>query len=173
MKAMIYTKPGNTDVLQIREIPKPIPNADQVLVKVKSSTLNILDYERFEGEKLSLFAHLTNIVQGSIGKPLGGEVSGIVTEVGANVTHIKKGEEVYGKTTGTFPIGGWAEYALLDKANVYQKPINLPFEEAAVIPIAAETALGAVCRGNIKSGQELLFINLHYMVLAPCNNTHL
>lgn len=156
MQAMIYTKPGKTDVLQIKEIPTPAPTDDQVLVNVKSSTLNILDYERFEGEKISLFGRLTDIFQGSVGKPLGGEISGIVTKVGKNVTHIKKGDEVYGKTLGKFPIGGWAEYALLDKSNVYQKPKNLSFEEAAVIPIAAETALGAVRRGNVKNGQEVM-----------------
>lgn len=156
MKAMVYTKAGGLDTLKIREIPNPVPNDNQVMVKVKASSLNILDYERFERDELSLSARLTNILQGSVGKPLGGEVSGIVVDVGKNIKHVKKGEMIYGKTLGTFPIGGWAEYALLDKGHVFHRPSNLSFEEAAVIPIAGETALGAVRRGKVKSGQQVM-----------------
>lgn len=158
MKAMVYTKAGSPDVLKIKDIPRPVPKKNQVLVDVRASTLNILDYERFETltDKISLMSKLTNIMQGCIGKPLGGEVAGVVVEVGENVKHVFKGDEVYGKTLGTFPIGGWAEYALLDMEQVHQKPINFTYEESAVLPIACEAALGAVQRGKVKQGQHVM-----------------
>ena len=93
MKAMVYTKTGGLDVLQIKEIVKPIPKDNQVLVKVKASTLNIIDYERFKtlSNKVPLFPRLINVVQGIVGNPLGGEVAGVVVEVGNS--KFQKGRE--------------------------------------------------------------------------------
>ena len=158
MKAMVYTRTGGLDVLQIREIPKPVPKKNQVLIAVKACALNIVDYERFMTltDKVHVFPRFINIVQGAIGKPLGGEVSGIVTEVGESITHVQKGDEVYGKTLGLFPLGGWAEFALLNQTQVYKKPISLSFEESAALPISGETALGAVRKAKITAGQQVM-----------------
>ena len=158
MKAMVYTKAGGLDVLQLREVERPVPRDDHVLVKVKAAALNIIDYERFKtlSDKVALFPRLINIVQGSVGHPLGGEISGIVVEVGKNITHVKEGDEVFGKTTGMFPKGGWAEYALTGEAHIERKPANFSFEEAAVIPVAFETALGSVRAGKVSAGQQVM-----------------
>jgi NADPH:quinone reductase-like Zn-dependent oxidoreductase len=158
MKAMIYTKAGGLDMLQIRDIPIPVPTDDQVLVKVKASSLNILDYDRFKNlnSHVTLMHRMSNLAQGSIGKPLGGEVAGIVSKTGKNIQHLEIGDEVYGKTLGQFPSGGWAEYAILDKSNIHQKPSILSFEESAVLPVAGETALGAVRKGKVKHGQQVM-----------------
>lgn len=155
---MIYTKTGGLDVLKIQNIPMPVPKDNQVLISVKACALNIGDYARFitKKNKIPLSTKITNILMGYKGKPLGAEVSGIVKKVGKNVTHVKVGDNVYGKTAGTAPAGGLAEYALLDSNRVYQKPENLSFEEACTISISFETALGAVRKANIKNGQEVM-----------------
>jgi NADPH:quinone reductase-like Zn-dependent oxidoreductase len=156
MKGVIYTKIGGLDVLKIREIEKPVPNDNQVLVSVKAVGLNIIDYNRFNTltDKVPLNTRFMNTIQGAVGKPLGGEVSGIIAEVGKNIKNVKIGDEVYGKTLGAFPKGGLAEYAILEQVNL--KPSNFSFEEAAVMPISGETALGAVRKAKIKQGQQVM-----------------
>lgn len=160
MKAIVYTHSGNCDVLKIKDIAEPVPNDNQVLVKVKASALNMIDYTRFtdtkENGKMTLFAHITDIAQNAVGKPLGGEISGIAVKVGRNVPSVKIGDEVYGVTLGAFPGGGWAEYALCNKNTVYAKPSALSFEEASAIPISGITALGAIRKANIQKGQKVL-----------------
>ncbi len=158
MKALIYTKIGGPETLKIMEVPKPTPNRNQVLIKVKACALNIADYERFKTltDEVPLSMRAMSIVMGLKGKPLGGEVSGIVTEVGDSVKHVKIGDEVYGQTTGAVSSGGMAEYALLDEKRVFRKPSNLSFEESSAICISFETALGAVRKTNISLGKEVM-----------------
>lgn len=158
MKAIIYTKAGGLDVLERKEIPIPEPNDNQVLIQVKAVALNVSEYERFRtlDDKVPLFIKFTNAAMGYTGKPLGAEISGVVVKTGKNITHVKCGDAVFGKTAGTAPAGGTAEYALMDKDRVFQKPKNLSFEQSASISISFETALGAVRRANIKSGQQVM-----------------
>lgn len=158
MKAMVYTRTGGLDVLEIKEIKKPIPNDNQVLIAVKAGALNISDYERFKtmNDKVSFSTKIMNAVMGFKGAPVGAEISGIVVEVGKNITCVKKGDSVYGKSAGFFPKGGFAQYALLDKERVYQKPENLSFEQASAISISFETALGAIRKAKIKTGQQVM-----------------
>ena len=158
MKAIVYTKVGSPDVLQILEINKPIPKANQVLICVKASAISNMEYMRFgtqiSGGKPPLFARIINIGLNATGKALGADVAGIVEEVGKNITSVKKGDEVFGMTTGF--IGGWAEYAVLDEKSLYLKPKSLSFEEAGAMPTGGITALGAVKAAKIKTGQEVL-----------------
>lgn len=158
MKAMVYTKNAGLDALQIKEIKKPIPKDNQVLIAVKAGALSITDYERFKtlSDKISLSMKITSTLMGFVGSPIGAEISGVVMEVGKNITHVKKGDFVFGKSAGFFPKGGFAEYALLDKERVYQKPENLSFEQASAISISFETALGAVRKANIKKGENVM-----------------
>lgn len=158
MKAVIYTKTGGLDVIKIKEIKMPKPNHNQVLIKVKACALNISDYQRFETKKgkFPLSTRITNRIMGYVGKPFGAEVSGIVTMVGKNVKNVKVGDQVFGKTQGTSPVGGLAEYALMDKDRVCIKPNNFSFEEASTVSISFETALGAVRKANIKPGQNVM-----------------
>ena len=158
MKAMIYTKTGNLEVIKQQSVKMPLPNDDQVLVEVKACALNISDYQRFQTKngKIPVSTYITNKLMGYVGKPLGAEISGIVVKTGKNVTHVKKGDAVFGKTAGNSPVGGIAEYAIMDADRVCLKPDNYSFEEASAVSISFETALGAVRKANIKSGQKVM-----------------
>lgn len=158
MKAMVYTREGGLDVLQIRELPKPSPTSRQVLIAVKAGALNVTDCERFKtlSDKVPLSMRLMNRALGFVGKPIGAEISGIVVETGAEVAHVKVGDQVFGKVAGFAPAGGFAEYALMDRERVNAKPSNLSFEQAAAVSISFETALAATRRAKVASGQDVL-----------------
>jgi NADPH:quinone reductase-like Zn-dependent oxidoreductase len=151
MKAVVYTDYGPPDVLEIRDIKKPVPNDDQVLIKVRAASINPLDWHFMEGTPY--------IMRLGVGlrKPkdprLGVDMSGQVEAVGKNVTQFKPGDEVFGGRNGAF-----AEYvcARADRAIVL-KPANMTFEQAASVPIAAITALqGLRDKGKIQPGQKVL-----------------
>ena len=151
MKAVVYTNYGSPDVLEIRDIKKPVPNDDQVLIKVRAASVNPLDWHFIEGTPY--------IMRLGVGlrKPkdprLGVDLAGQVEAVGKNVTQFKPGDEVFGARTGAF-----AEYvcARADKA-VVLKPANLTFEQAASVGIAGVTALqGLRDKGHVQPGQKVL-----------------
>ena len=148
MKGLIYTKDG---LFEVREVKKPMPKANQVLIKVKSSAITNMEYMRFGGGALP---RVLNMVSKATGKTLGIEVAGIVEEVGKNVTKFKQGDEVFGLTSGMR--GGWAEYAIANEKEVFLKPSTLSFEQAGAIPVGGITALGAVRAAKIKQGQDVL-----------------
>ena len=158
MKAMIYTKTGGLEVVKEKSVDIPVPGDDQVLIEVKACALNVSDYQRFQTKngKIPVSTALTNKMMGYIGKPLGAEISGVVVKTGKNVTHVKTGDAVFGKTAGSAPAGGVAELALMDKDRVYKKPENFSFEEAATVSISFETALGAVRKANIRPGKKVM-----------------
>lgn len=158
MKAVIYTKTGGLDVIKQESVQIPVLKDDQVLVKVKACALNIGDYQRFETKngKIPISTYITNKMMGYVGKPLGAEIAGIVVETGENITHVKAGDSVFGKTAGTAPVGGIAEYAVMDADRVYLKPDNFSFEEASTISISFDTALGAVRKAEIKPEQQVM-----------------
>src|SRR5881392_2899659 len=152
MKAIVYTDYGSPDVLQIREIKKPAPNDDQVLVKVRAVSINPLDWHFIEGRP-----YIMRGMMGGMRKPknprLGVDYSGTVEAVGKNVTQFKPGDEVFGNTIGAF-----AEYLCprADRA-VAMKPANITFEQAAGIPVAGLTALqGLRDHGKVQPGQKVL-----------------
>ncbi|MGI8481651.1 MAG: NAD(P)-dependent alcohol dehydrogenase [Chthoniobacterales bacterium] len=151
MKAVVYTNYGSPDVLEIRDVKKPVPNDDQVLIKVRAASINPLDWHFIEGTPY--------IMRMGVGlrKPkdprLGVDMAGQVEAVGKNVTQFKPGDEVFGAKTGAF-----AEYvcARADKA-VVLKPANVTFEQAASVAIAAVTALqGLRDKGHVQPGQRVL-----------------
>src|SRR5512145_1988987 len=108
MKAIVYTQYGSPDVLQLKEVAKPEPRNDQVLVKVHAASVNALDYRRFE--KLSSMGRFVEERFGkSVGKVLGADIAGVVEAVGANVKQFQLGDEVFGIAAGMK--GGSAEYA--------------------------------------------------------------
>lgn len=158
MKAMVYTQNGNLDVLKVMELPKPIPNDNQVLISVKAAALNIADIERFKSldNHIPFSIKIMNAVMGFKGAPIGAEISGVVEEVGKNISGLKKGDKVFGKTAGFFPKGAFAEYALMDKDRVGIIPDNYTFEEAACVSISFETALAALRKANVKQGQQVM-----------------
>ena len=158
MKAVIYTKTGGLEVIKQQSAEMSVPDDDQVLVEVKACALNIGDYQRFQTKngKIPISTYITNKMMGYIGKPLGAEIAGIVTKKGKNVTHVKTGDAVFGKTAGTAPVGGIAEYAVMDADRVCLKPDNFSFEEAAAVSISFDTALGAVRKADITNGQRVM-----------------
>jgi NADPH:quinone reductase-like Zn-dependent oxidoreductase len=152
MKAVVYTNYGSPDVLEIRDIKKPVPNDDQVLIKVRTASINPLDWHFMEGTP-----YIMRAMGVGLRKPkdprLGVDYAGTVEAVGKNVTQFKPGDEVIGGKSGAF-----AEYvcARADRAIVL-KPANITFEQAASVPIAAITALqGLRDKGKIQPGQKVL-----------------
>jgi len=149
MKAITHCEYGGPEVLKVEEIEKPVPNDNQVLVKVRANSVNPLD--------LTIRGPLLLRPLFGLRKPkdtrLGVDYSGTVEAVGKNVTNFKPGDEVFGGKNGAI-----AEYVcvLADRA-VVLKPANMTFEQAAAVPVAAITALqGLRDKGKIQSGQKVL-----------------
>jgi len=151
MKAIRYETFGPLESLQFKEVARPFPKNQQVLVKVHASSINALEWRRF-----TMPSFLVRLMTGGWLKPkdtlLGTDVAGKVEAVGENVTRFKPGDEVFG-----FAHGSFAEYVLAREAFLTLKPGNRSFEEAAAVPIAALTALQAIRRaGWIQAGQQVL-----------------
>ena len=152
MKAVVYTNYGSPDVLEIREIKKPVPNDDQVLIKVQAASINPLDWHFMEGTPYIMRAMGTGLRKPKDPR-LGVDMAGQIEAVGKNVTQFKPGDEVFGGKNGAF-----AEYvcARADRP-VILKPANITFEQAASVPIAAITALqGLRDKGHVQPGQKVL-----------------
>ena len=149
MKAITHCDYGGPDVLNVEEVEKPVPNDNQLLVKVRAAAVNPLD--------LTIRGALLLRPLSGLRKPkdtrLGVDYAGTVETVGKNVTNFKPGDEVFGGKTGAF-----AEYicVLADRA-VVLKPANMTFEQAGSVPVAAITALqGLRDKGKIQAGQKVL-----------------
>ncbi len=154
MKGIVYTKYGSLDVLQLKEVAKPVPADDQVLVKVHAASANALDFRRFE-EQSTVGRFMDGVLLKAIGKVLGADIAGQVEAVGSKVKKFKPGDEVYGLSAGN--LGGFAEYTCAAENSLALKPANVSFEQAAAIPVAALTALqGLRDKGHIQSGQKVL-----------------
>jgi len=154
MNAIVYTKYGPPEVLQLKDVAKPEPKEDQVLVKVRAASANALDYRRFE--KISTVGRLMEErLTKSVGKVLGADIAGVVEAVGASVKQFQPGDEVFGVAAGSK--GGFAEYACAAEDHLALKPSNLSFEAAAAVPVTAVTALqGLRYKGGIHPGQKVL-----------------
>ncbi len=154
MKAIVYTRYGPPEVLELRQVAKPQPAEGQVLVKIQAASANALDYRRFE--MTSAFGRLMDAALfKSTGKVLGADIAGTVEAMGANVTQFQPGDEVFGLSVGS--VGGFAEYACAAETRLVRKPANVSFEAAAATPIAALTALqGLRNTGRIAAGQQVL-----------------
>jgi NADPH:quinone reductase-like Zn-dependent oxidoreductase len=151
MKAIIQTAYGGPDVLQLKEVERPVVAESDVLVRVRAASANPLDWHYMRGEPflMRMSSGLRTPKQTSVGV----DFAGTVEAVGSSVKQFKPGDEVFGGRTGAF-----AEYVSVpeDKAIVL-KPANVTFEEAAAVPVAAITALSAVRdRGHVQPGQSVL-----------------
>ena len=154
VKAIVYTKYGPPDVLQLKEVAKPVPKDNQVLVKVQAASANALDYRRFEMTS-TLGRLMDEVLLKAINKVLGADIAGQVEAVGATVTQFQPGDQVFGVSAGS--MGGFAEYACAAENQLVLKPANLSFEAAAAVPVAALTALqGLRDKGRIQLGQKVL-----------------
>ncbi|MGW1340331.1 NAD(P)-dependent alcohol dehydrogenase [Kribbella sp. NPDC002412] len=153
MKAVVQDRYGAPDVLQIRETARPDVTGNQVLVAVRAASVNARDWHVMRGDPL--IARLMDPAAFGLRAPkgvLGTDFAGVVEAVGPDVRRLKPGDEVYGESPGAF-----AEYVAAPETVVDQKPANLTFEQAAAIPLAANTALiGLRNVAQLKPGQSLL-----------------
>jgi len=158
MKAVVCTKYGPPEVLQVRDVRKPAPAANEVLVKVRATTVTMGDHRirSFTVPALVwLPARLVLGLRGPRKAILGIELAGVVEAVGADVRRFKPGDQVYAATLRGF--GAWAEYRCLpEDSAIAAMPRNLYFEEAAAVPIGARTALHYLRRAALRAGQEVL-----------------
>jgi len=158
MKAIVWTKYGPPDVLQLREVEKPVPKDNEVLIRVKAATVTAGDCELRRFDITIMLWLLVRIMVG-IRKPrikiLGQEMAGEIESVGKNVTQFKKGDPVF--AAAVMRLGAYAEYACLPgKYPIEIKPANMSYEEAATIPTGGLNALHFLRKGNIQSGQKVL-----------------
>jgi NADPH:quinone reductase-like Zn-dependent oxidoreductase len=153
MKAIVYKQYGPPEVLQFKEVAKPAPTDDEVLVRVCAASANPLDWRIMRADPV-----LVRLFFGLL-KPKheipGSDIAGRVEAVGQNVTQFRPGDEVFGAKG--FAGGGFAEYVCATEKELALKPANISFEEAAAVPVAALTALqGLRDKGHIQPGQKVL-----------------
>ena len=154
MKAIVCDKYGSPDVLELKEIKKPFPNENQVLVKVHSASLNFGNLVLLKGRPfLARFAFGLTKPKYSIP---GGDIAGTIEAVGKDVKQFKVGDEIFGDLSAC-GWGGFAEYVTVPEYALALKPRNISFEEAAATPMAGVTALqGLRNKGKIESGHKVL-----------------
>lgn len=158
MKAVVCTKYGAPEVLQIKEVEKPVPKDNEVLIRIHATTVNGAD-ARIRGAVFpSIFKLPVKIAMGFKGprkNVLGVELAGTIETVGKNVTRYKVGDEVFASTGAAF--GGYAEYICLSEKSVMAiKPSNMTFEEAAAVPHCALAALYFLRKGKVQKGEKVL-----------------
>src|SRR5512133_2081604 len=151
MKAIVHERYGRPSVLKVCDVEAPVPEDDQVLVRVHASSVNPLEWYGVTGP---YFTRLENGVrrpkQAGVGSDVAGRVDAVV---GRDVEDLRPGDEVFGTAVG----GSWAEYAAARADRLAAKPVNLSFGEAAAVPVAAVTALQALRdKGQVQPGQRVL-----------------
>ncbi len=154
MKAIVYTKYGSPDVLQLKEVEKPTPKEDEVLIRIYAAAVTAGDVIVVKGEPF--LVRLSSGLLEPKHKIPGKEMAGRVEAVGGNVKQFQPGDEVFGDLS----VCGWgafSEYVSVPENAIALKPANLTFEEAAAVPESAVVALqGLRDKGKIQPGQKVL-----------------
>lgn len=146
MKAVVYIKKGSPEKLIFCETEKPVPNENEVLIKVHAVSLNAADYRSM---KMGIIPKR---------KIFGADIAGVVESAGKNITQFKTGDQVMGDLA-SFGFGGLAEYVTAPERALIIKPPQISFEEGATLSMAALTALQALRdKGNIKKGDKVLIV---------------
>jgi NADPH:quinone reductase-like Zn-dependent oxidoreductase len=158
MRAIVWTKPGPPDVLQLQEVATPAPKDNEVLIRIHATTVTAGDCQ-LRALKLPILLSLPLRMYVRFIRPkpviLGQELAGEIEAVGKGVTRFRKGDEIFAWTALRF--GAYAEYACLPEGGVMAiKPSNMTYEEAATLSIGGLDAVYFMSRGNIQSGQKVL-----------------
>ena len=150
MRAAVHDRYGSPEVVQIREVEKPVAGDDEVLVRVRAASVNALDWYSMMGRPY--VGRPSMGLRGPRDKRLGVDFAGEIEAVGKDVTRLRPGDEVYGARAGAF-----GEYVPVPEDRVSHKPANLTFEQAAALPVAGITALqGLRDKGRLEAGQRVL-----------------
>lgn len=153
MKAIVLTQYGGPEHLKLAEVAIPQPKDDQVLVKVYAASVNSADSRLLSGPFPRLLGF--GLLRPN-NKIMGADIAGVVEAVGKNVAKFKVGDELFGDISTAF--GGFAEFACARESVLMKKPVNLTFEQAAAVPMAAVTALQGLRKGGIQSGQQVAIV---------------
>ena len=164
MKAIVWTKYGPPDVLELREVEKPAPKDNEVLIRIYATTVTAGDCE-MRSLKLPIYLSLPMRLWRGLLKPrrnsiLGTELAGEIEAIGKDVKHFQEGDQVFG--SAGMGLGTNAEYICLPEepgemeGGVTSKPANMTYEEAATVPFGGRDALHFLRRGNLQSGQKIL-----------------
>jgi len=159
VKAIVYTEYGSADVLQLKEVEKPVPRDDEILIKVHAAEATKADCELRSFKFAVKWFWLPMRVAMGIKKPkrqiLGGYFAGQVESVGKDVSKFSRGDQVFGTTNLRF--GAYGEYLCLPASyTIVPKPDNMSFEEAAAVPLGGLNALHFLRRADIRSGEKVL-----------------
>lgn len=153
MKAIVCTEYGTPDVLQLKEVEKPIPQEDEALVKIHAASLNAADFETLRGD----FIVRMTAPRRPMHKILGSDIAGQIEAVGANVNKFKPGDEVWADLSFPLSLGAFAEYVCVPEEALRLKPASMTFEEAAAYPQAALIALQSLRdKGKVQEGHKVL-----------------
>jgi NADPH:quinone reductase-like Zn-dependent oxidoreductase len=152
MRAITQSRYGSSEVLHLSRVPHPVITPNEVLVQVRAAGLDRGTEHLMTGKPYAM--RLGFGLRGPKNPVPGRDVAGTVAEVGSSVTRFAVGDEVYGVAPGSF-----AEYAVAQEAKLARKPANLTFDQAAVVPVSAATALRAVQDvGRVEAGQSVLVL---------------
>ena len=149
LRAVVYDRYGPPDVLRVEEVPVPSPSANQVLIEVVATSVNLSDWEGLQGSPM--YARIGGL-RAPRHRTLGSDIAGRVAAVGSAVTRFRPGEEVYGDNLAL--MGGFAEYAVAPESVLARKPETLTFAEASTLPQSGAIALQGTAK--LSPGQRVL-----------------
>jgi NADPH:quinone reductase-like Zn-dependent oxidoreductase len=152
MKAVSWDRHGAPeDVLEVREILKPLPGDDDVLVRVRAAGANPYDWHYYRGDPLMIRV-MPGVARAKESQRLGSDFAGEVAAVGLNVTGLRVGDRVYGGVE----LGSFADYVAVPLDRVAPMPTTMTFEEAAAVPMGAITAMASLRAGRFEAGQSVI-----------------